>query len=292
GLRSIRLVTDPDADGPGSSFYFELNGVPVIAKGANHIPNDSFVTEMTRERYRHEIASAVQANMNMLRVWGGGIYEHDDFYDLCDEYGILVWQDFMFACSIYPGDDAFLENVRQEAADNLRRLRNHPCIALWCGNNEIDVAWAHYSDHPGWGWKRLFTKEQEARLREGYDKLFHRILPEEVAKHAPGAVYWPSSPLAVWSGDENQHATGVRPHGDVHYWNVWHNQEPFEHYDTNVVRFMSEYCLQSVPEPRTVEGYAPEDQMALESDVMLSHQKNGRGNQLIKAYMDQYMREP
>src|SRR5690606_28999017 len=110
GLRSIRLVTDPDADGRGSSFYFELNGVPVFAKGANHIPNDSFVTEMTRERYRHEIASAVQANMNMLRVWGGGIYEHDDFYDLCDEYGILVWQDFMFACSIYPGDDAFLEN--------------------------------------------------------------------------------------------------------------------------------------------------------------------------------------
>jgi len=292
GLRSIRLVTDPDADGRGSSFYFELNGVPVFAKGANHIPNDSFVTEMTRERYRHEIASAVQANMNMLRVWGGGIYEHDDFYDLCDEYGILVWQDFMFACSIYPGDDAFLENVRQEAADNLRRLRNHPCIALWCGNNEIDVAWAHYSDHPGWGWKRLFTKEQEARLWEGYDKLFHRILPEEVAKHAPGAVYWPSSPLAVWSGDENQHATGVRPHGDVHYWNVWHNQEPFEHYDTNVGRFMSEYGFQSFPEPRTVEGYAPEDQMALESDVMLSHQKNGRGNQLIKAYMDQYMREP
>lgn len=292
GLRSIRLVTAPDADGNGSSFHFELNGVPFFAKGANHIPNDSFVTEMTRERYRHEIASAAEANMNMLRIWGGGIYEQDDFYELCDEYGILVWQDFMFACSIYPGDEAFLENVRQEAADNIRRLRNHPCIALWCGNNEIDSAWAHYSDHPGWGWKALFTKEQEERLWQGYDALFHRVLPEEVGKHAPGAIYWPSSPLAEWTGDERQHATGIKPHGDIHYWNVWHNGEPFEHYDTNVGRFMSEYGFQSFPEPRTVEGYATEDQMALDSEVMLTHQKNNRGNQLIKAYMDKYMPEP
>jgi beta-mannosidase len=292
GLRSVRLAIEPDADGQGSSFRFELNGVPVFAKGANHIPNDSFLTEVTRERYRHEIASAAEANMNMLRVWGGGIYEQDDFYKLCDEYGIMVWQDFMFACTIYPGDEAFLENVRREAADNLKRLRNHPSIVLWCGNNEIDMGWVHYGEHPGWGWKALYTKEQEEMLWAGYEALFHRILPEEVAKHAPGAAYWPSSPMAMWTGDERQHAVGVQPHGDVHYWNVWHNAEPFEHYDDNVGRFMSEYGFQSFPEPRTVEGYAPEEQMALESDVMLAHQKNGHGNRLIKTYMDRYMREP
>jgi beta-mannosidase len=141
GLREIKLLREKDKR--GTSFAFALNGVPVFAKGANHIPNDSFITEMTEERYRHEIATAAESNMNMLRVWGGGIYEEDVFYRLCDEYGLLVWQDFMFACSMYPGDEHFLESVREEAEYNVKRLRNHP-VALWCSNNEIDSAWSHF----------------------------------------------------------------------------------------------------------------------------------------------------
>ena len=292
GLRSVRLVTDSDLDGEGATFHIELNGVPVFAKGANHIPNDSFTTEVTYERYRHEIASAVQANMNMLRVWGGGIYENDEFYALCDEYGLLVWQDFMFACSLYPGDEAFLASVRQEAEDNLRRLRNHPSIVLWCGNNEIDIAWSNFDPEGGWGWKKDYTPEQREKLWNDYEAVFHRVLPEAVHEFAPGSVYWPSSPLAGLTGDKRQHAVSTSTMGDIHYWGVWHALEPFENYNVYVGRFMSEYGFQSFPEPRTVRSYAEESDMELESKVMLGHQKNNRGNRLIKDYMDMYMSEP
>lgn len=173
GIRSIRLVRDKDE--AGASFYFELNGVAVFAKGANHIPNDSFITEVTRERYLHEIVSAAESNMNMLRVWGGGFYEEDVFYELCDEYGLLVWQDFMFACSMYPGDEAFLNSVKHEAIDNVKRLRNHPSIVLWCGNNEIDSAWAHYIEDGGWGWKKITTRSKEnasGRITKPFSMIF------------------------------------------------------------------------------------------------------------------------
>ncbi|HEY0171656.1 MAG TPA: hypothetical protein VGB98_11590, partial [Pyrinomonadaceae bacterium] len=146
GLRTIELRQRPDA--AGKSFTFVVNGVPVFAKGANWIPADTFPARVTRERYRQLLESARDANMNMLRVWGGGYYESDDFYELCDELGLLVWQDFMFACSMYPGGENFLENVRREAVDNVRRLRGHPSVALWCGNNEVETAWHH------WGWKQ------------------------------------------------------------------------------------------------------------------------------------------
>ncbi len=290
GLRSIRLVRERDAAGEG--FYFELNGVPVFAKGANHIPNDSFPTEVTRERYRHEIASAAASHMNMLRVWGGGIYEEDVFYELCDEYGLLIWQDFMFACSMYPGDPAFLDNVAKEAEDNIKRLRNHPCIALWCGNNEIDSAWAHYEENGGWGWKKDYTPAQLERLWSDYETLFHRILPEVVHIWSPQTAYWPSSPLIGLSGDRNQHAHPSSTAGDVHYWGVWHASEPFENYPVHVGRFMSEYGFQSFPEYKSVRFYAEENELELESTVMLAHQKNGAGNRLIKEYMERYMREP
>ncbi|AET60219.1 beta-galactosidase/beta-glucuronidase [Paenibacillus terrae HPL-003] len=290
GLRSIRLVRERDA--AGESFYFELNGVPVFAKGANHIPNDSFTTEVTRERYRHEIATAAASHMNMLRVWGGGIYEEDVFYELCDEYGLLIWQDFMFACSMYPGDQAFLDNVAKEAEDNIKRLRNHPCIALWCGNNEIDSAWAHYEEKGGWGWKKNYTPAQRERLWSDYETLFHRILPEVVHSWSPQTAYWPSSPLIGLSGDRKQHAHPSSTAGDVHYWGVWHASEPFENYHVHVGRFMSEYGFQSFPEYRSVRAYAEENDLELESVVMLAHQKNGAGNRLIKEYMERYMREP
>jgi beta-mannosidase len=290
GLRSIRLVREKDAW--GTSFYVELNGVPVFAKGANHIPNDSFITEATNDRYRHEIATAAESNMNMLRVWGGGIYEDKAFYELCDEYGILVWQDFMFACSMYPGDEAFLENVRLEAEENVKRLRNHPCIALWCGNNEIDTAWSHYDENGGWGWKQQYGPEIRARMWEDYENIFHRILPEAVSSFAPGADYWPSSPMCALTGSRSQHAFSTSVSGDVHYWGVWHAVEPFENYTVNIGRFMSEYGFQSFPEYKSVRMYAEPSDMALESEVMLAHQRNNRGNQLIKQYMDMYLKEP
>lgn len=290
GLREIKLIREPDDR--GASFHFELNGVRVFIKGSNHIPNDSFSTEVDEARYRHEIATAVESNMNMLRVWGGGIYEEDVFYRLCDEYGLLVWQDFMFACSMYPGDEQFLANVREEAFYNVRRLRNHPCIALWCGNNEIDSAWSQYEDNMGWGWKEGLTAEIRETLWGYYEEIFHRILPEAVAAHHPGADYWPSSPLRDLTGNMDQHATRIKGEGDVHYWGVWHGVEPFENYNLKVGRFMSEYGFQSFPELKSVLSYAKEEDMELESEVMLAHQKNGRGNQLIKEYMDMYLPQP
>ncbi len=290
GLRSVRLVRDRDE--AGTSFYFELNGVAVFAKGANHIPNDSFVTEVTEDRYRHEILSAAEANMNMLRVWGGGIYEQDIFYELCDEHGIMVWQDFMFACSMYPGDEAFLDNVRAEAEDNLRRLRNHPSIVLWCGNNEIDSAWAHYDENGGWGWKKDYTPEQRENIWADYEAIFHKLLPDAVEKLSPGIEYWPSSPLISLAEDAGQHAFPESTAGDVHYWGVWHAVEPFENYKLKIGRFISEYGFQSFPEYRSVRSFAEEADMELLSAVMLAHQKNGAGNRLIKEYMDMYLPEP
>lgn len=290
GLRSIRLVRERDE--AGASFYLELNGIPVFCKGANHIPNDSFVTEVTPDRYLHEIHSAVESNMNMLRVWGGGIYEADVFYELCDEHGILVWQDFMFACSMYPGDERFLHSVKQEATDQIRRLRQHPSLVLWCGNNEIDSAWSHYAEERGWGWKQSFSHEQREQLWADYEAVFHQILPDQVQELMPEIPYWPSSPLVNLTGDERQHTRNDSTEGDIHYWGVWHNSESFENYSKYVGRFMSEYGFQSFPEYRTVRTYAEEQELALESEVMLAHQKNAKGNQLIKTYMDRYMQEP
>ncbi|WP_431803120.1 beta-mannosidase [Halobacillus andaensis] len=290
GLRSIKLVREKDDK--GKSFYFEVNGFPLFAKGANHIPNDSFVTEVTYERYKHEILSAVESNMNMLRIWGGGIYEYDAFYELCDEYGILVWQDFMFACSMYPGSESFLQSVKAEAEETVKKLRNYASIALWCGNNEIDTAWAEYDEQAGWGWKEQYSEEERKEIGKAYDDIFHHILPEAVERFAPGGEYWPSSPLADWTGDHNQHASFTTTSGDIHYWDVWHGLKPFEDYNTNVGRFMSEYGFQSFPEYKTVKTYAEEADMKLESEVMLHHQKNDRGNYLIKEYMEKYLPKP
>lgn len=290
GLRTINLIRKKDEK--GSSFYFELNGIPVFAKGANHIPNDSFASRVTKERYQHEIASAVMSNMNMLRVWGGGIYEQDVFYELCDEYGILVWQDFMFACSMYPGDEAFLHNVQIEAEENIKRLRNHPSIALWCGNNEMDSAWAHFDEHAGWGWKQNYNEQQREQIWSDYEAIFHQLLPEAVGKLHHNVAYWPSSPLQALTENKDQHSHALSSTGDIHYWGVWHAAEPFENYIAKVGRFMSEYGFQSFPEEKSVYTYAEPSDMELESAVMLCHQRNNDGNRLIKQYMDMYLPEP
>lgn len=290
GLRKVRLVREPDEF--GESFYIELNDIPVFVKGANHIPNDSFITEVTYERFKREIDSALFAHMNMLRVWGGGVYEVDEFYQLCDEAGLMVWQDFMFACSMYPGDEAFLNNVEKEASDQLKRLRNHPSIVLWCGNNEIDSAWAHYEENGGWGWKQAFTDEQREKIWEDYQKIFHDILQEQTEKLVPNEPYWPSSPMRQLSDDVERHALKASGKGDMHYWEVWHGKQPFESYRENVSRFMSEYGFQSFPEKKTIDTFLTAEDYQIDSVPMLHHQKNGDGNHLIDTYMKEYLPKP
>jgi beta-mannosidase len=275
GIRTVELRQRPDEW--GKSFELVVNGVPVFAKGGNWIPADSFPERVTPERYRHLLDSCRRANMNMVRVWGGGIYESDEFYDLCDEMGLLVWQDFMFACSMYPGDEQFLENVRQEAIDNVVRLRNHPSVALWCGNNEVETAWHH------WGWKQRLP----ASLWDDYLKLFHGVLPKVVAEHDPSRAYWPSSPSSNLEDDADSQKIG-----DVHYWGVWHASLPFKEYEKQVPRFMSEYGFQSFPAKATVETYTLPEDWYIESAVMKAHQRHPRGNELIREYMLRDYPEP
>ncbi len=283
GIRSIRLVTDRDMNGRGSSFYFELNGEPVFMKGANYIPNDSFMPRVSKERYRDVVARAVDANMNMLRVWGGGIYEDDYFYELCDRNGILIWQDFMFACSLYPCDDQMAANIRAEAVDNVKRLRNHACIALWCGNNEMNEGW-HC-----WGWKQRFTKLGLAdKVLGEYNRVFLDILPSVVKEYDPKTDYRSSSPYSDLYPSERNDLSG-----DRHNWDVWHGQAPFAVYEQAVPRFMSEYGFQSFPQLSTVKRYNPDEKhWDIESDVMLAHQRHPRGNELIRIYMERNYREP
>ena len=285
GLRTVRVVQTPDAD--GASFYVELNGVPVFMKGASYIPNDSFLPRVTTEVYERVVQSAVDTHMNMLRVWGGGVYEDDRLYDLCDEKGILVWQEFAFACSMYPNDKALLDNIRAEAEDNVRRLRNHACLALWCGNNEIDTAWENDVPNGGWGWKQNYTQPQRDEMWAAYKAIFHEILPQTLARLDPQRFYWPSSPLGAWDGHDVKHADlgAARQTGDIHYWDVWWGQKPFSDYRTHIGRFMTEYGFQSFPELRTVETYATPADYDIFSDVMKSHQRSSIGNGTIKNYM-------
>jgi beta-mannosidase len=281
GIRTIELVQEKDD--VGSSFYFKLNGVPVFMKGANYIPNDIYQTRVSDEKYRKVIETARDSNFNMLRVWGGGFYENDLFYELCDEAGILVWQDFMFACAMFPGHEAFVENVRQEAVDNVRRLRNHPCLALWCGNNEIVVAWER------WGWKEReleIGEEHATRIWRDYEHLFHEVLAQVVDEHDPARSYWSSSPT-VEPGVPSSLTSG-----DEHYWGVWHQKQPYETYSTHIGRFMSEYGFQSFPELRTVKEYALPEDFGLLTDVMKAHQRSPVGNEAIEHYMLQSYRQP
>ncbi|MCX7987000.1 MAG: glycoside hydrolase family 2 protein [Bacteroidales bacterium] len=287
GLRKVEVIQEPDADGKGKSFYFRINGKKVFAKGANYIPNDAFVTRVTAKDYEKIVLSAVQANMNMLRVWGGGIYEYDIFYDLCDKYGIMLWQDFMFACSMYPGGNDFFESIRQEAIDNVKRLRNHPSIVLWCGNNEIEVAWAEGYENMGWGWKQRYNAQQRKKIWNDYQQIFHKILPDVVSKYTPDIFYWPSSPTA---GDDV--ATYETRSGDIHYWGVWHGLHPFDDFNKYLGRFMSEYGFQSFPEFKTVQQYALPEDYDITSPVMAAHQRSGIGNLRIKQYMADWYRDP
>ncbi|MBC7776743.1 MAG: glycoside hydrolase family 2 protein [Phycisphaerae bacterium] len=271
GIRSIELVTQKDEK--GETFYFKLNGKPVFAKGANYIPQDIFQDRVDPLHTKRLLDDVVAANMNMLRVWGGGIYEDDTFYQLCDARGIMVWQDFMYACALYPGNGRFLKTAAFEALEQIERLRQHPCISLWCGNNENDEAWNN------WGWQMQFTEAQRTQLSREYKLLFNDILRTYVENNADRVPYWESSPK--YGRGNSKSLT----EGDSHYWGVWHDEEPFEILNKKVPRFMSEYGFQSFPEWRTIQSFTEPADRELESKVMLLHQKHPRGNALIAEYM-------
>jgi beta-mannosidase len=266
GLRMLKAVL-PQGDSP---LHFEANGIPFFAKGANWIPADSFPTRVTPEISRRYVADAAAVNMNVLRFWGGGYYEDDALFDACDEHGICVWLDFKFACAAYPAfDEQFMENVRFEARDNLRRLRHHPCIAVWCGNNEISLSWWR---GPTWAPNRMSV--------EDYDKLFQNLLGDQVKKFAPEANYVSGSPDC----------------GDTHYWDVWHGTKMFDAYRTQS-GFMSEFGYESFPELKTIKAFTNEaDRAGVLTPVMKWHQRSGvgnvDGNAEIIHMMHRYFREP
>ncbi len=282
GLRTVKLITETDSI--GKSFFFEINGKPVFIKGVNYIPQDIFLPRVTEQKYRNILNAVKTANMNMIRVWGGGIYENDIFYDLCDEMGILVWQDFMFSAAMYPGNKEFIQSVKNEAIDNVKRLRTHPSLALWCGNNEILGAWKE------WGWEKNVIKYQSKSIADtiwnSYETIFHKILPEVVSKYDSSRQYWSSSP----SSGMGELAT--LNSGDMHYWGVWWGQEPFENYLKNIPRFMSEYGFQSFPEFYSIKKFTLPDDWDIYSPVMNSHQRSSIGNKTIEKYLLWYYPKP
>jgi beta-mannosidase len=280
GIRTVELIEEKDLI--GQSFKFKLNGEDIFIKGANYIPLDNFVTRVDRSKYRKVLQSAKDVNMNMLRVWGGGIYEDEMFYELCDSLGILVWQDFMFACAMYPGDSTFIQNVTEEIDYQIKRLRNHTSIALWCGNNEVDNGWKD------WGWQKQlnYSREDSLKIWNDYEKLFHEIIPTKLNEQDTTRNYWPSSPKFGWGHEE------ANQEGDSHYWGVWWGEEPFEVFQEKVPRFMSEYGFQAFPVISTIDSFTSPNQRFLYSDELKMHQKHPRGFQLIDKYMNWYFPVP
>ena len=276
GLRTVTLEQRPDAW--GTSFHFAVNGRPIFAKGANWIPAHCFVAGLKRSDYARDLEAAALANMNMVRVWGGGIYESEDFYDLCDELGLLVWQDFMFACTLYPGDAAFIESSRDEAEYQVRRLRHRACLALWCGNNEVWAINAHELRDP-----------KKKGLKADYDRLFHKALPAVVEKHGAGTPYWPSSPWRA--GGATDHPAG-EANGDTHFWDVWHGRNPVKDYEKWSFRFASEFGMQSYNSIPTQATFCPANESNIFGSVMEDHQKNRGGNQVILDYVSRRYRFP
>ncbi len=282
GLRTVELRREVDRNG-GQGFAFVINGVPIFAKGANVIPFDMFPARVDAARIRRELTAARDANMNMLRNWGGGYYEDDVFFDIADELGLLVWQDFMFGGGMQPGyDPDFRANVVAEARDNVRRLRHHPSVVLWCGNNEEETAWKD------WGHGRDLTAADPAfaaKVWQGYVDLFGNDLRQVVAEEGLGVPYWSSSP----SNDLDEKANDST-RGDKHYWQVWGNPAlPVTAYLHETPRFMSEYGLQAWPVLRTLDGIIPAAEQQVDSPTVRAHQKfmAGEGNQRLLKYIEE-----
>ncbi len=279
GLRTLELSQQPDEF--GQSFRFRVNGRDVFCKGVNWIPCDVFPSRISDQTYRHLLDSAADSGMNMIRVWGGGIYEDERFYDLCDERGLMIWQDFMFACATYPTfDPAFMANVEAEAIDNIRRIRHRACLALWCGNNELEQGLV------------AETWTNSAMSWEDYKKLFDELLPALVTEHDGVTPYWPCSPHTPDGEGRNRRNFNDPTIGDAHAWSVWFGGQPFEAQRDWNYRFMSEFGFQSFPEPRSVEAFTKPEDRSLTSWVMDYHQRCGPGNQTIYKYLLEWFQPP
>lgn len=279
GIRTIEMVEEPDSI--GTAFYFKVNGTPLYMKGANYIPEEMITSWMSRDKTKKLLEECVgDAHMNMLRIWGGGIYPPDYFFEICDSLGILVWQDFMFAGSTYPYTDEYINNVREEAKKHVIRLKNHPSLALWCGNNEVSEGYYN------WGWQKSmnWSDEDYKEMKEGYDKLFEEMLDEVVKTYDKSRPYWPSSPKNGWG------RAASLTEGDVHYWGVWWGELPYEMYLEKVGRFNSEFGYQSYPSMMTLNMI--DDNLDFNNEVIQAHQKHNRGEKLIMDHVVKYFGEP
>ena len=276
GLRTLTISQEKDEW--GNEFAFCVNGVKIFTRGGNYIPDDCLYTRITEKKLDYILESCRRAHFNCVRVWGGGYYPSDAFYDLCDEKGLIVWQDLMYACNVYDVTDAFAENCRQETYDNVRRLRHHASLGLWCGNNEIESAWDHWGD---------FQKETPY-LRADYIRLFEEVLPKAVQEADGETFYWHSSPSSGGCFDNPDDAN----RGDTHYWDVWHGQKPFTDYRKYFIRFCSEFGFQSFPCAKTVNSFTLEDDRNIFSRVMESHQKNNAANGKMLYYLSENLRYP
>lgn len=276
GLRTLTISQEKDEW--GNEFAFCVNGVKIFTRGGNYIPDDCLYTRITEKKLDYILESCRRAHFNCVRVWGGGYYPSDAFYDLCDEKGLIVWQDLMYACNVYDVTDAFAENCRQETYDNVRRLRHHASLGLWCGNNEIESAWDHWGD---------FQKETPY-LRADYISLFEEVLPKAVQEADGETFYWHSSPSSGGCFDNPDDAN----RGDTHYWDVWHGQKPFTDYRKYFFRFCSEFGFQSFPCAKTVNSFTLEDDRNIFSRVMESHQKNDAANGKMLYYLSENLRYP
>ena len=276
GIRTFEMVDEPDST--GRAFYFKVNGVPMYAKGANYVPEEMIETWINADNTLKLLHQAKDTYFNMLRVWGGGIYPSDDFFNICDSLGILVWEDFMYAGTMYPYDEAFLENARIEAEEQVKRLASHPSLALWCGGNEISEGYYN------WGWQQSlgWSEEEDKAIKAGYDRLFENILPQAVADFDGTRPYWPSSPSKGWGRPESL------TEGDVHYWGVWWGEQPYEVYREKVGRFNSEYGYQSYPDYQTLLKIAQGEELSKDAEVIAAHQKHARGTRQIDDFIQRY----
>jgi len=281
GLRTVELIRER------GSFGLRINGVPVFMKGANVVPLDIFPARVTPARQRRLLADAVAANMNMVRVWGGGYYPDDAFYDAADELGLLVWQDFMFGGAVTPPDAAFRHNVSAEAAEQVARLQAHPSLVIWAGNNEVQGGWDNWSDRKAF--KRAVGADEQERIGTAMTVLFDRVLREAVTRGDGDVPYWPGSPSTDYEAPVDTDADG-----DRHFWDVWSGAKSIERYTDSCPRFMSEFGFQGMPGLATIQGFADTVALHPDSPVLKAHQKflAGEGNGRILAYLKDYYRDP
>lgn len=288
GIRSLKIIQKPDS--LGKSFYVEINGVPIFMKGANYIPGDNLIPRVDTAKYQRVINEALAANMNILRIWGGAIYETDYFYELCLEKGIMLYQDFMFACSMYPGDQSMIENITLEAEEQVKRLRNYPNIILWAGNNEILNGWHEWDFQNRFG----YNDQQKDTLWSYYKEIFYNVLPEVVEKYDPEKLYWSCSPQSAPGKLQNPFS------GDQHFWSVWFGEKPFSAYEEQPGRFISEYGFQSYPSINTLKKISQTKDLEWDSELLLKRQRSPmewlgkgiNGNHMINRYMIKEFKKP